>query len=194
MSIFNWVAFVVAFAAASGMLLRRDWRWNIAMLATQYLGMFWLVQNSWSLSLASVKLVTGWMICAALAIAHLNAEEEKSTETTWPQGRLFRLAVVGLVLTVTYAGGVGLASWLGLSLPAAWGGLMLISMGLLHLGITGQSFRVVLGLLTAISGFEIIYAAVESSALVAGLLALINLGLAVVGAYFLPHPAEGDQP
>ncbi|MEW6093223.1 MAG: hypothetical protein AB1531_04570 [Chloroflexota bacterium] len=194
MNFLDWAAFVVTMAGASGMLLRRDWRWSIALLAAAYLGVFWLVQSPWSISLAAVKLVTGWMVCAALAIAHRNAEEEAGDETAWPQGQLFRLAVIGLVLTVTFAGGIGLASWLGMSLPAAWGGLMLISMGLLHLGVTGQSFRVVLGLLTALAGFEVIYAAVESSALVAGLLALVNLGLAMVGAYFLPRQPEREQP
>ncbi len=193
MVIVNWVAFGLTLAAASGILLRRDWRWNIGLLAAQYLGLFWLVQTSWSMSLAAVKLVTGWMICAALGIAHINAEEEKTVETSWPQGRLFRLAVIGLILTVAFAGGVGLGDWLGMPLPVAWGGLLLISMGLLHTGITVQPFRVVVGLLTALSGFEVIYAAVESSALVAGLLALINLGLALAGAYFLSHPPEKEQ-
>jgi hypothetical protein len=190
MAVLNWIAFGLTVIAASGILLSQDWRWNIGLLAAQYLGFFWLVQTSWSISLASVKLVTGWMICVALGIAHLNAVEEEYSETSWPQGRLFRLAVIGLILIVAYAGGVGLGDWLGMPLPAAWGSLLLIGMGLLHTGITDKPFRVIVGLLTALSGFEIIYAAVESSALVTGLLALINLGLALVGAYFLGHQVE----
>jgi hypothetical protein len=39
--------------------------------------------------------------------------------------------------------------------------------------------------LTALAGFEILYAAVESSALVTALLAVVNLGLALAGAYFM---------
>lgn len=194
MGTLNWVAFGLAVVSASGILLRRDWRWNIGFLAAQYLGFFWLVQTSWSFSLAAVKLVTGWMICAVLGIAHINAEEEKIAETSWPQGQLFRLAVISLILTVTFAGGIGLGDWLGMPIPTAWGGLLLIGMGLLHTGITTQPFRVIVGLLTALSGFEIIYAAVESSALVAGLLAVINLGLALAGAYFLSHQAEKVEP
>jgi hypothetical protein len=58
-------------------------------------------------------------------------------------------------------------------------------MGLLQLGTSAQPFRVVLGLLTVLAGFEIIYAAVESSTLVAALLAAINLSLALTGAYLL---------
>jgi hypothetical protein len=43
-------------------------------------------------------------------------------------------------------------------------------------------------LLTAFSGFEIIYAVIETSLLVTGLLAVVNLGLALVGAYLLIAP------
>jgi hypothetical protein len=192
-SALNWVAFGLIVAAAGGMLMRRDWRWNIAFLAAQYLGAFWLVHASWSISLSAVKLVTGWMICAALGIAHLNTQEEPE-ESAWPQGRLFRLVVVALILTISYAGAVNLGKWLGMPLAVAWGGLMLIGMGLIHTGITVQPFRVIVGLLTALTGFEIIYAVVESSALVTGLLALINLGLAVSGAYFLSQHLEPEQP
>jgi hypothetical protein len=35
------------------------------------------------------------------------------------------------------------------------------------------------------TGFEILYAAVESSSLVVALLVVVNLGLAMAGAYFL---------
>ncbi|MFM8370102.1 MAG: hypothetical protein ACKOBD_15250, partial [Chloroflexota bacterium] len=54
-----------------------------------------------------------------------------------------------------------------------------------HLGVTSDLMRVVLGLLTVLSGFEIIYAAVESAILVTGLLAAVNLGLGVLGSYLL---------
>ena len=45
--------------------------------------------------------------------------------------------------------------------------------------------RVILGLLTLLTGFEILYAAVENSILVTGLLAVTNLGLGIVGSYLL---------
>jgi hypothetical protein len=65
------------------------------------------------------------------------------------------------------------------------GSLLLVGMGLLHLGVSNHILRVTLGLMTALSGFEILYATVENSILVAGLLAIINLGLAFVGSYLL---------
>jgi hypothetical protein len=60
-----------------------------------------------------------------------------------------------------------------------------MGMGILHLGITAQPMRVTIGLLTVFSGFEIVYAALEGSILVAALLATIDLGVALVGAYLL---------
>ena len=65
------------------------------------------------------------------------------------------------------------------------GSLLLIGMGLLHLGVTDQAMRVTIGLMTVLAGFEILYTAVESSLLVAASLATINLGLALVGAYLM---------
>lgn len=194
MTVLNWIAFGLVFTAAGGMLLVRDWRWMVGLLAVQYLGFFWLVQTSWTVSLASSKLVTGWMICAVLGIAHINKVEEESGEHAWSQGQFFRLAVIGLVFIVALTGGNALVTWLGMLHPAAWGGLLLIGLGLLQTGVTNQPFRVIVGLLTTLSGFEIIYAAVESSTLVTGLLALINLGLSLAGAYFLTHQGEkGEQ-
>jgi hypothetical protein len=81
------------------------------------------------------------------------------------------------------------ASWVpGVNPSQLIGGAFLIGMGLLHLGLTSQPMRVVIGLMTVLSGFEILYAVVEASTLVAGLLAVINLGLALAGAYLLVSP------
>ena len=46
----------------------RDWRWSIILLALQYLGMFVLTLQHWPLSMASVKVVAGWMSAAILGM------------------------------------------------------------------------------------------------------------------------------
>jgi hypothetical protein len=58
-------------------------------------------------------------------------------------------------------------------------------MGLLHLGVTDRILQVTIGLMTVLAGFEVLYTAVESSTLVAALLAVINLGLALTGSYLM---------
>ena len=65
------------------------------------------------------------------------------------------------------------------------GSLLLVGMGLLQLSVTNHILRVTIGLMTVLSGFEVLYATVEGSVLVAGLLAVINLGLAFAGSYLL---------
>jgi hypothetical protein len=65
------------------------------------------------------------------------------------------------------------------------GSLLLLGAGIVHLGITSDILNVILGLLTMLTGFEILYAAIESSILVAGLLAITNLGLGIAGSYLL---------
>jgi hypothetical protein len=187
----NWLMLLLAIFAGTGLLFSRDWRWSLGLLAVQYLSVFWMVQAHWPITLAATKLVTGWMACAILGIAQLNAKEE--SESTWLQGRLFHIFAAGMVLAATFALSLRVDTWLGLSLPVAWGGLLLIGVGLLHLGITTDSFQVIIGLLTVMAGFEILYAAVESSALVTALLAVVNLGLALAGAYFMNVDQENPS-
>jgi len=188
--ILNWIALFISLVTSAGLLLHRDWRWGISLLAIQYLSIFWLVQTHWPVSMAATKLVTGWMACIVLGMAKLNKDSAQETEASWPQGRLFRLFTAGIILASTFALSLRASGWLGLSLPIVWGSLLLAGMGLLQLGISAQPFRVVLGLLTVLAGFEILYAAVESSILVAALLSVVNLGLALTGAFFLNMPEE----
>ena len=190
-SVLNWIALFIILVASIGLLLQRDWRWSIGLLASLYLSIFWLVQANWPVSMAAVKLVTGWMVCAILGIAQLNiTDPADQSEAAWPQGRLFHLFTAGIILATIFALSLPASEWLGLSLPIAWGSLLLIGMGLLQLGISAQPFRVILGLLTVQAGFEVLYATVESSILVAALLSVVNLGLALTGAYFLNMPQE----
>lgn len=56
-------------------------------------------------------------------------------------------------------------------------------LGLLQASIYKPPMRVVLGLLTLLSGFGIAYGAIESSLAVIALLVVVHLGLALAGSY-----------
>ncbi len=172
------------------LLISRDWRESLVALAIQYLGVFVLVAISWSLEMAAAKVVAGWMAGAVLGVAAINAPGSWQEEASlWPSGRLFRLLAAGLVGLTVYSLAPRASSWMaGLMLEGIWGGLILIGMGLLLLGLTAQPLRVAIGLLTVVSGFEILYAAEETSILVGGLLAGVTLGIALAGAYMLSAP------
>lgn len=184
-AILSWTAFALCLAAAVALLLSRNWRASLGFLAAQYLCVFLLVQFSLPVSMAAAKLVAGWMTCTILVIAQMNAGSLVPQKTSLPQGQLFRLLASGIVLLATLTLAQGATDLLGISLAAAWTGFFLIGIGLLHLGVTGQPFRVILGLLTILAGFEILYAGVENSALVTAFLVVVNLGLATAGSYFL---------
>lgn len=183
--ILNWLAVLGTLTTSVGVLLHQNWRWGIGFQAAQYICVFWLVQPHWPVSMATVKLVTGWMACIILATAKMSAGGMEEMGGAWPQGRLFRIFSSGIMFAASFALALPASAWLGLGFPLVWGSLILIGIGLLQLGITSQPFRVILGLLTILAGFEILYAEVESSTLVAALLSSVNLGLAVTGAYFI---------
>jgi hypothetical protein len=169
------------------LLVSQSWRSSIAALAVQYLAVFWLVALVWPFGLAAVKLVAGWMAGAVLSASRLNEDilDEKSPGLS---GALFRLIAAGLVLTLVFSA-LPLAQSHLASLPALLeGGMILIGLGLLHLGMSTRPLRVVIGLLTVLSGFEMVYAGLETSILIAGLQAVVTLGLALIGAYLLAVP------
>ncbi|OGN75909.1 MAG: hypothetical protein A2X25_01845 [Chloroflexi bacterium GWB2_49_20] len=177
---------MVTLVASFGLMLSRGWRWSLSFLAIQYLGVFFFVQTIWPISLAIVKLISGLIVCFSLATSQESKASFSNPEISWPQGRLFRLLAAGLILITTLAIAPQASNWLGINNPGGtWASLLLMGMGLLQLGITTQPMRVIIGLLTLLSGFEILYAFVESSALVSAMLVLINLGLPLVGIYLL---------
>jgi hypothetical protein len=187
------VVLLLAAVTSIGILLAHHWRWLVIFLAAQYVGVFVLALQHLPLGMATVKVIAGWMGAAVLAMTRSNFEEDAS-ENILPQGRLFRLIAAAIVSLVAFAAAPQVdAAMGGASLTVSSGSLLLIGMGLLHLGITDQPMRVTAGLMTVMAGFEVLYAAVENSVLVAALLATINLGLALTGAYLMTAARAVDE-
>jgi len=195
----------VILVAITSMILRV----SIGALGIQYVGVFVLVALDWPLEMAVSKLIAGWIAGAVLGMAAISFPKPEADEpdderlanqgtslltTSAPDvvnlsGGIFRLVAAILVGLTVFSIAPRASEWIGgIQLAQAWGGFILIGMGLLQLGFTAHPFRTILGLLTALAGFEILYAVVERSTLVAGLLAAVNLGLALVGAYLMVAP------
>jgi hypothetical protein len=168
-------------------LLSRTWRWRIGALAFQYLGVFVLVSLSWPTDLAAGKLVIGWMAGAILGVSRIDLTAPEVRR--WPTERLYLIFVASVVFITVATLAPAFLDWVpGIEFYQAWGGLLLIGMGLIHMGFASRGLRVIISLLTFLSGFEILYAVVESSTLVAGLLAFVNIGIAIAGAYLMTGP------
>ena len=171
-------------------LVSKDWRYCIAALAIQYIGVFLLVYASWPVEMAVVKMVAGWMAGAILGIAMSSGSDIwRKPEGSVKFGPFFRIMAAAIITLAVTSLVRNSESWLAMiSTPIRSGSFILIGIGLLQLSLTSHPLRVIIGLLTALSGFEIIYAVIETSILVTGLLAGVNLGLALVGAYLLIAP------
>ncbi len=187
MNLLSWVVTGILLLTAMGLLLVRDWRISLGILGVQYIGVFWLSSLHWPLSMAAVKLVSGWMCVVILGMTSLGLKGGMlSADEFWTQGRLFRVFAASVVVLIVLVSAPRLENIIpGMGLPVVYGGLLLTGLGILHLGIVSQPLRVVLGLLTVLAGFEIMYAALESSILVAAMLSVVDLGLALVGAYLM---------
>jgi hypothetical protein len=171
------------------LLLARNWRSMLLALGVQYLGLLLLLALTLQVTLASVKMLAGWTVVGILWVGAAGQVEEYWQVQLASAGRVFRLLSAGIVLVAVYSIAPAVETWLPapdrFSLLA---GVTLISLGLLHLGLTADVFRFALGLLTVLSGFEILYAFVENSVLVTGLLAGLTLGIGLVSFYLLVAP------
>jgi hypothetical protein len=196
----SYMAVLIVAVTTLILLLSSDWRLNLAALAVQYFGVFILILDFLPIEMATVKLVAGLMAAAILGMAITNLPEG-STESKpiFPgnmklfandrSGRLVALFSAMLVWLIIFTYAPRLSELLpGLEPTVSWGGALLVSMGLLQLGFSGQPMPVILALLTILAGFEVLYASVETSTLLAGLLAAVNLFLALVGAYLILAP------
>ena len=186
--IISWVAVGLILTTSTVILIDRDWRVSLGALAVQYIAAFWLITRHLPFVMGSAKLITGWMVVAALGMTRLGlppAEDEKD-DSFLPRGQWFRVVLVCVVAFVTAGATPRIESAIpGLGWQVIAGSLLLIGAGVIHLGITSNTLNVILGLLTMLMGFEVLYAAIETSILVTGLLAVTNLGLGIVGSYLL---------
>jgi sterol desaturase/sphingolipid hydroxylase (fatty acid hydroxylase superfamily) len=201
------IASVLLTITALILLLAQDWRISLIALALQYISVFLLVLSVWPLAMAAAKLIAGWISAAVLGMAissnselrtQLSASKDPANDHNGKNPPRQNASGLGISFRVLTAGLVALAiasqlelvtQWLPkLTSVYAWAGLILIGFGLIKLGFTFQPFPILLALLTALAGFEILYAVLETSVISAGLFAAVNLGLAFNGAYLLTAP------
>jgi hypothetical protein len=190
-----WLAVGVAGITATGSLLARDWRWQLGMMAAQYSAAALLASTHWPPGMAVALLVTGWISIAVIGMTLTTVPTTPGASAqAWPEGRAFRLFMAGMI--VVLAAGVasrGALAPAGVEAPVLAAAILMSGIGALQLGSSAQTSRIVLGLLTVLSGFEVYYSAIEGSILVAGLLSLVVLGLGLVGAYLLTAATPEDS-
>jgi len=183
---------VLLMAASLCILMLQNFRLALAALAAQYLLIFLLITSVLPSSLALVKLLVGWMI-TALLVSEIRLIEKDWENRIALSGNLLRGGVLFLLWIVVYLGLPLIQLWIPVNQTVLLGGLILFSGGLIQVGLSNQVLRVSLGLLTLFSGFEIIYAALEPSVLVSGLLVLVNIGIGLTGLFLVIRGKEENE-
>ncbi|PKN91165.1 MAG: hypothetical protein CVU44_20610 [Chloroflexi bacterium HGW-Chloroflexi-6] len=186
----RWFAAILVLFTSVTLLLSRDWRWSLGVLAAQYLAIFLLFLIHWPLTMSAAKLVTGWMAAAILGVTLVNQADFLPVQSS----RIFKFLLALVVAGAVIQGVLVVNDWIpDAGFPLVLASLMLIGQGLLQLGMTVEPFRATLGLLTVLSGFELLSAPLDNSVLVTAMLAAATLGIALAGSYLLTlqlTPAE----
>jgi hypothetical protein len=172
------------------LVVSRDWRFSVSALGIQYIGAFVLVGITLPLEMAVVKLVAGWIAAAILGIGMVALPKDRAFQngSVW-RGTAFRVLLALLVGFTILVIAPDLAKVLSnASYEQILGSVILMGMGILNLGVSENPFRVTIGILTFLSGFEIIFATIETSSVVAGFLAFFSLGISFIGSYILAAP------
>ena len=187
---FSLQALLLLSLSALILLISYEWRLTISALGLMYVGIFVLVLESWTLEMAVVKLIAVWISASVLGISIFseNVRNRFTIQSSFSE-IVFRLSAAGLVGLVAISISTRVLELITEATPEqVLGGVILIGMGLLHLGFSNQPLNTIVGLLMFFGGFEIFYSTIESSILVNGILAIINLSIALVGAYLLLSP------
>lgn len=193
--IYSLQALILLSFSALILLISYDWRLILVALGLMYVGIFILVLVSWTLEMAVVKLIAGWISASVLGISIFSGNIRDQNQIQYPNSEIiFRISAAGLVGLVTISISPRVQELIKeTSNEQVIGGVILLGMGLLLLGFSSQPLNTIVGLLMFMGGFEILYSAIESSILVSWFLVIINLSMALVGAYLLLSPTlESD--
>ncbi len=165
------------------MLIVSDWRMRVAGLASLYFVGFIVILQIWPVALASVKLISGWMGIALLSTSILNSMDQASDHRL-PSEMIFRFLMTALIWIVVAAIAPSINEWLPIPYTNLYIGVSLMGSGLIFMSLTEDFFEIILGLLTILTGFDIIYSSLEGSALVTGIYAFIIILICLLSGYF----------
>ena len=169
----------------------------IMLLAGQYLLAAWLMLATAQFESAGAILLAGLlsvlMLFISVRFAHLDAQEQR--ETAFPSNILFRISV-GILGVLASIGALRaqVIQFSALAPIYVLGGVFTLILGLMQLGLTRSPLRIAIGLLSTLTGFTVLYIAVEPSLAVVALLALVHLGISLTCSYVLLQFGSQELP
>lgn len=198
-------AIAAVFITAATLVIMHDRRVLIAAFATQSVFAGLLFTRLLPPQIAGAKVITGLLISVLFFVtsrqmslaAQAAGRAAGAPRARWqPEPglpfRTFAVVMVGLVggqLAAQFdVGGAALDA------DIVTATVLLAGLGLLLLGLTDEPFRVGLGLLTVLTGFELFYASVEPALAVMALLAAVDFAVALGSSYLAIIRSTAAQP
>ncbi|GAP22872.1 hypothetical protein [Leptolinea tardivitalis] len=183
------IAVLLILVATTIEFVLNQWRWISIAWVFQVFSVFWLTTLSWSFAESAVKLIGGWIAIAIVSSVHPDSILEKENETM-TSGFGFRFLVIAMIWLLAFSSSSLIQNLIPARVEILWGGMLLLGSGIIQVGFSRNIIRTIIGLITFISGFEVMYASIESSVLVSGVLAFLTIGLAWLTVYF--HSTEEE--
>jgi hypothetical protein len=170
-------------------LVRRQWAVNIFALRLQYICIFLLILEVRPPLLAGIKLIVGLMVSLMLylTLSSSGLIESLLVRRRFSSGEVFRGTIALLLALISFLAAPALqqSAFPQSSQLLLTASLGLILFGLFQMGTINEPLYLVIGLLTFLSGFELLSASLEFSRLLEGLFTAVNLSLALIGSFFL---------
>lgn len=185
------IAVLILVVVTTVIIVLNNWRWISIAWVLQVFCVFWLTSLSWTIAESAVKLIGGWIAIAILSSTHPEIILEKDA-SIFRDSFGFRFILVGMGWLLSFSIAQEIRTIIPVQIEIIWGGLILFISGILHIGLSKNYLRNVIGLITFISGFEVLYAGLENSVLVSGLLAFMTIGLSSLTILFQPKLEEGE--
>jgi len=188
---------------ASLLIALTDWRASVLALVAQYMLAGLLLTRVIRPEIAMIKALIGAMICVVLYVTarrvgwgRLPLEEGEEPPSWWllalMMGVPFRILAALMALALAYSAALRMPLP-NVPLEITVGGFTLGMVGVFAIALAREPLKGGIGLLTAITGFEMFYSSVEQSLVVVGFLGLVNLGIALGISYLTTSQALPEE-
>ena len=179
---------IILFITGSALTLMRPQPRSMLILAAQYIAVSWLASTSLPAAGVVAKLVTGLLVCVIfyLGIRQIGDDPLRGDDQLLSANLFF--SIIALLLVTVASVSVArsnLFAQFDIRIEASVGALFLIAASLLNLGLGTDQLRIGIGLLTFVSGAEIIYGFIEPALALIALLTMVHLGIVLVISYII---------
>jgi hypothetical protein len=190
----NSLPIYIALIAALLNLVRRQWSLNLIALVLQFIFIIPSLLNLFPIQIALIQPLTGIMVSLMLYLTlhQVGGIEAIKLNRSLTPGEIFR-ALAGiflLALIFFFLDDFQKAVFPTVPLEHLYLSFGLMLTGIMQLGTIREPLYLAIGLLTFLSGFQLLYSALEFSYLLEALFAAVNLLLGMVGSFFIVKNAE----